>query len=139
MATQEIQISWKSGVAFEAHQNGKMFMIDGSPDVGGQDLGVRPKALILSALAGCTGIDVVMILNKMRVVFSHFDIKVQGTLTNAEPTYYDQVKIIYEIKLADKADGDKVKKAVELSQEKYCGVSEMVRKFAELSYEIVYL
>jgi putative redox protein len=139
MATQEIQISWKSGVAFEAHQNGKMFMIDGSPDVGGQDLGVRPKALILSALAGCTGIDVVMILNKMRVVFSHFDIKVQGALTTAEPTYYEQVKIIYEIQLEDKSENDKVKKAVELSQEKYCGVSEMVRKFAELSYEIVYL
>jgi len=139
MVQQEIELNWKSGVAFEAHQNGKSFMIDGSPDIGGQDLGVRPKALMLSALAGCTGIDVVMILNKMRVGFSHFDIKVKGQLTEKEPTYYDKVVITYEIKLHIIEEKKKVKKAVELSQEKYCGVSEMVRKFAELSYEIVYL
>jgi putative redox protein len=139
MATHTVQLNWLSGVAFEAHQDGKTLVIDGSADIGGQDLGLRPKALMLTSLAGCTGIDVAMILEKKRVSFSMLSIAVRATINEGEPSTYQTAVIQYSIKLALDSDRDKMEKAVALSQEKYCGVAAMFRTFAELSYEIVYL
>jgi putative redox protein len=101
------------------------------------NFGPRPKALMLLALSGCTGVDVVTILNKMRVHFSDLAIDVQGDLTDEEAATYHTVKVIYKIKVAA-TDRDKVEKAVHLSQEKYCGVAVMFRKFAKLEKEIIY-
>jgi putative redox protein len=93
---------------------------------------------MLASLAGCTGLDVVSILNKMRVNFSFFSINVEGHLTETEPKVYDNVVINYTIKVENE-DEPKVQKAVTLSQEKYCGVSKMFEAFAKLSYKIIYL
>jgi len=89
-------------------------------------------------LAGCTGLDVVSMLNKMRVNFSDLSIKVDGRLTETEPKIYDDVVVHYTIKV-EKADEAKVKKAIKLSQEKYCGVTKMFESFAKVSFEINYL
>ena len=75
----------------------------------------------------------------MRVEFSDFSIKVSGELTEEHPTTYHTIKLTYLVKLKDPADRDKVAKAVNLSQEKYCGVTAMVKKFADLQVGIEYL
>jgi putative redox protein len=113
--------------------------MDGSPEFGGEDRGPKPKPLILSALAGCTGIDVVLILKKMKVEFSFFNIEVSAELSQAEPRIFEKIHLIYQFRKGEIADYEKVQKAVSLSQERYCGVSAMLRKAAEISYEIQYL
>lgn len=132
------EIKWVSETKFDAHQNGKVFRIDGEGDES-LSTGFRPKALILSSLAGCTGIDIVDLLKKMRVEFCEFSIKVTGDLTEEHPKIYDKVALTYSIRLANADDKDKMQKAVNLSQEKYCGVTAMVKSFAALTVEITYL
>ena len=138
MATHETELKWIDELKFDVYQNSKTIRIDANPDEAAST-GVRPKALILSSLAGCTAIDVVELLTKMRVKFSDFSIKVLGELSEDHPKTYQTVTLTYTLKLADPNDKDKVEKAIHLSQEKYCGVSAMVRKFAELEINIAYL
>jgi putative redox protein len=123
-------------MSFEVLQNDHTFKLDAAVEGGGEGAGVRPKALILSALAGCTAMDIVSLLNKMKVSFSNFVVKVEGELTDEHPKFYHKVALVYVIHLESEADKEKMEKAVKLSQEKYCGVSEMVRKFAELDFKI---
>lgn len=96
------------------------------------------KRLMLSSLAGCTGIDVVSILNKMRVSFNQFSIEVEAQLTEEDPKIYDKVTVTYRIKLAAD-DQIKMEKAVNLSAEKNCGVMAMFKKFADVQTKIEYL
>jgi putative redox protein len=138
MAVNSINAVFKGGMNFTADVNGHKIEIDTDAAGGGNNIGTRPKALMLASLAGCTGLDVVSILNKMRVNFSFFSINVEGHLTETEPKVYDDVVINYTIKV-EKEDEPKVQKAVTLSQEKYCGVSKMFEAFAKLSYKIIYL
>ena len=138
MAVNRINAVFKGGMNFTADVNGHKIEIDTDPAGGGNNIGTRPKVLMLTSLAGCTGLDVVNILNKMRVNFSFFSINVEGHLTETEPKIYDDVVVNYTIKV-EKEDEEKVLKAVTLSQEKYCGVSKMFQAFAKLSYKIIYL
>lgn len=105
---------------------------------GGQNKGPAPKPLLLSSLAGCTGMDVVSLLNKMHVSFSDFSIDVKAVLGEEHPKMYEQIHIIYRIKILD-TDRDKMQKAVHLSQDKYCGVSAMLKKVCPVTWEIQYL
>ncbi len=137
MGSHKIISTFTSGMAFTTELNGHNITIDLDSTDDGNDTGPRPKALMLVSLAGCTGVDVVMILNKMRVEFSDFSIDVEGELTDTEPKVYHTVKLIYYIKVK-KEDKVKVEKAVDLSQNKYCGVSAMFRQFCTLTSEIEY-
>lgn len=137
MSSQKISSVYKSGMAFTTEVNEHDVTIDLNAADNGNDTGPRPKALMLVSLAGCTGVDVVMILNKMRVQFSDFIIDVEAQLTDSEPKVYHTVKIIYKIKVK-KEDESKVEKAVDLSQNKYCGVSAMFKAFAKLETEIIF-
>lgn len=128
-------LSWKGNMEFETELNGHKLTIDASPESGGADKGPRPKMLMLTALAGCTGMDVVLILKKMKVEFDEFNVRVDGTLTEEHPKYYEKMKVIYEFK-GNNLSEEKLKKAVELSQDKYCGVSALYKKAIELDYEI---
>ncbi len=123
---------------FHSKVNGHDIFLDADISAGGTDKAPRPKPLMLVALAGCTAMDVVSLLNKMRVPFDYFNVKVTAQLTTEHPKVYSKVHIVYQIKGQD-IDKSKVEKAVNLSQEKYCGVSAMFRKFAEVSFEIEYL
>jgi putative redox protein len=138
MATNTITSVYEGGMSFKTGVKGHDVIIDLNKDNGGNDLGTSPKILMLVSLAGCTGVDVVGILNKMKVSFSDFSINVHAHLTEADPKIYDDVALIYSIKV-DKKDEGKVQKAVTLSQDKYCGVSEMFRAFAKLSHEVEFL
>ena len=138
MTTHSVNTLFNEGMAFTADINGHKILMDTTADDGGQDSGPSPKRLMLASLAGCTGMDIVSILNKMKVGFSDFSIAVHAALSAEHPKIYNYVKITYKIKLAEE-DKPKMIKAVNLSQEKYCGVSAMFRAFAKTDTEIVYL
>ena len=131
----KIECLWKSNMTFEAEVDAHLITMDTDPMVGGDGKGPRPKLLLLAGLAGCTGMDVVSILKKMRIEPEYFNIAVEGDLTEEHPKYYNKIHIIYSIK-GKNLDIEKVQKAVELSQEKYCGVSAQLRLGAEITYEI---
>lgn len=135
MAKQEIKVSWKEKMAFEAEVNGHKIMLDAAETVGGEDRGPRPKPLMLTALAGCTGMDVISILKKMRIEVEDFNVIVEGDLTDEHPKQYYKMNVIYEFKGKD-LPLEKLKKAVSLSEERYCGVSALYKKAIELTSEI---
>lgn len=134
-----ITCAWKGGMAFESDIMGHVLRIDASKEDGGEDSGVRPKITLLASLAGCTGMDVVSILRKMREPLSWFNMRVEGDLADDYPKPYTSFHIVYEFKASDGLNPENVKKAVDLSQEKYCGVSATLKKAAPLDWEIVYL
>jgi putative redox protein len=133
-----VNTSWAGNMKFSANVSGHPIMLDAATAVGGENAGPRPKELMLAALAGCTGMDVVSILKKMQVELQGFDIKIEADLTEEHPKVYTHIHIIYQFKGKD-LDIEKIKKAIELSQEKYCGVSAMYKKAMKVSYEIVLL
>lgn len=138
MATNSISSVYKGGMNFTTFIDGHSITIDLDKAAGGNDEGTGPKILMLVSLAGCTGLDVVSLLKKMKVKFSDFTINVKAHLTEVHPRIYDNVTLTYNIKVS-KADEAKVEKAVTLSKDKYCGVSEMFKAFAKLSSKIVFL
>ena len=130
-----LDLAWKENLAFECDMDGHHVVIDASKEGGGDDLGPRPKKLMLIALAGCTGIDVIMILKKMKVEPEAFNVIVEGDLTEEHPMRYQKMKVIYQFK-GKNLPYDKLEKAVKLSEEKYCGVSAAYRLAMDLSVEI---
>ena len=138
MATNSIHSVHQGGMNFTTLINGHSITIDLGEASGGKNEGPGPKILMLVSLAGCTGVDVVGLLKKMKVAFSDFSVQIDAHLTEVHPMVYDNVNITYNIKVNKSAES-KVEKAVALSQDKYCGVSEMFRAFAKLSSKIVFL
>lgn len=121
---------WKTKHEFESRQEHHSILMDGS-----RTNGFSPKTLLLSGLAGCSGIDVVDILDKQRVKFSDFEIVVETTQTEEHPRVFRDIHIIYKIKTG-KENENKVKRAIDLSLEKYCGVSAMLRKNSPIHYKL---
>ena len=138
MTTHSVSTVFNKNMAFTSTINGHDVVMDTTADEGGEDTGPSPKRLMLASIAGCTGIDIVSILNKMKVDFSDFSIAVHAALTTEHPKIYNHVKITYKIKLAEE-DKSKMIKAVALSTEKYCGVYAMFSTFAKMDTEIDYL
>lgn len=135
MAKQEVKVSWLENMAFKAEINGHEIILDAAEQVGGENRGPRPKPLMLTALAGCTGMDVVSILKKMRVELDDFNVIVEGDLTEEHPKQFSEMHVIYEFKGKD-LPLEKLKKAVSLSEERYCGVSALYKKVIEVTSEI---
>jgi putative redox protein len=131
-----VNTKWLGDMKFDSEVNGHHVIIDALPESGGSDSGPRPKALMLTALAGCTGMDVVSILKKMRVEVERFNVEVSAEETEEHPKHFTQMHIIYRFAGKD-LPLDKLEKAIELSQERYCGVSFMYRKAMEVTHEIV--
>lgn len=133
----EIKTVWKGNMQLESENPGGKFLIDASPDDGGNGDGFRPKALMLSALAGCSGLDIAMLIKKMRLEVDDFEIITRARLTDEHPKYYDKVWVTYVFK-GKNLDREKLQKTVDLSVEKYCGVMEMFRRFAEVKVTVEY-
>lgn len=129
-------LQWKEGLAFEVELQGHRFMVDADAEFGGKDLGPRPKALLLSGLAGCTGMDVASLLAKMRVSFDTFSVEVEGNDTDEHPKVFKEILIRY-ILTGAQLDREKIEKAVQLSVDKYCGVHAMLSKTAAIRHEIL--
>lgn len=132
---QKVAANWLNNMAFEAEVNGHKIILDAEPEVGGENRDPRPKPFMLTALAGCTAMDVVSILKKMRVELDGFKVQVEGDLTDEHPKQFYKMHIIYEFTGKD-LPIDKLKKAVSLSEERYCGVSASYKKIMELTTEI---
>lgn len=136
--TNHISTKWKGGMAFESNNpSGIDLTIDAGPDDGGEGKGLRPKALMLSGLAGCSGLDVASLIKKMKLEVDDFTIETIANLTDEHPKYYDHVVIEYHFHGAN-LNEDKLQRAVDLSVEKYCGVMEMFRRFAELEIKTIF-
>ncbi len=121
---------WIQAQEFESEHDGNMIKVDGA-----KTHGHGPKALLLSGLAGCSGIDVVEILHKKRVEFSDFSMVVEADQTTEHPKVFKDITITYQLRTAAENE-DKVRKAIELSLEKYCGVSAMLRKNSAIHYKL---
>lgn len=135
--THEIKTQWEGNMLFNADTLGGNFKIDAAEESGGQGKGVRPKALMLTSLAGCTGMDIISLLKKMRAEVDDLDINVAGDLSEEHPKFYHTVHLEY-IFYGKDLKKDKIEKAVQLSADKYCGVMEMFRQFAKINIDIQY-
>lgn len=128
----KITTHWQGGLTFESdNPSGKTVKMD--TDIDGQDerFGLSPKAMMLSSLAGCSALDVISTLDKMKVEIDDFKIEISGELTDEHPRYYHSVVVDYHFYGAD-LNKKKCERAVDLSVEKYCGVMEMFRRFAKV-------
>jgi putative redox protein len=132
----KVTTTWKNKMLLESDNPlGKNLLMESGPDFGGSNQGLSPKALMLSSLGGCTGLDLLSLLKKMRVEIEDFKVIVNGELTEEHPKYYDKVSIDYYFTGTD-LNEEKIKKVVSLSEERYCGVIKMFRAFAEVTIAI---
>jgi putative redox protein len=125
---------WKKDRVFESqmvHENNPPSIIIDSD----RKAGPGPKSLLLSGLAGCSAIDILDILDKQRVIYSDFSVEVEADQTEEHPKVYTDINIIYHIR-TDEVNKEKVRKAIELSLDKYCGVSAMLKKNSAIHYKL---
>ncbi len=108
-------------------------VLDAKDEDGGNNQGPTPKELVLEGLAGCTAMDVLAILRKMRQDVQSFNVEVKTSLTDEHPRVFKDIHIVYTA--SGKMEEAKLKRAIELSQDKYCGVSAMLKKNSTVTYE----
>lgn len=134
----KVTVAWKGNMLFESdnpREGNHIVLMDANKENGGNNDGLGPKAMMLSSLAGCSGLDVVSVLKKMKAEVDDFKMEVHGELTDEHPKYYHKVSLDYHFYGSD-LNESKIKKAVDLSIEKYCGVMEMFRQFADVTTSI---
>ena len=132
-----ITTKWLNGLAFEAEVDGHKVYMDSSMEHGGKNTGPRPKPLMMVALAGCTAMDVAAILKKMKIELEEFTVDVEGDVSEDHPKRFLEMKVIYRVKGKD-LNRKNIEKAVDLSANKYCGVSANYSKAFPITHEIVY-
>ena len=133
----EIDVQWMGKMQFNALVNGHTIVMDGPEKVGGEDNGPIPKPFILTALAGCTGMDIAAILRKADKNVDDFEMKVIGEISKRMPIEYIAIHVIYEFK-GSVENKEAALNAVTDSQEKYCGVSSMLKKALPVTWEVKY-
>ncbi|WP_207496392.1 OsmC family protein [Aridibaculum aurantiacum] len=133
----QIKTRWIKDLSFEGISDEHHVAIDTTVAGGGHNTGMSPKRLLLCSLCACSGIDIVMILKKMKVEYSLLEIVAEAEQTTEDPKVFTQINVTY-ITDASAEDEAKFKRAVELSQEKYCGISIMLKKHCPINYTIVH-
>ena len=133
----EIETQWMGKMQFNALVNGHTVVMDAPEKVGGEDNGPIPKPFILTALSGCTGMDIVAILRKNGKQVDEFNIRVEGQISKQAPIEYIAVHLVYEFSGDESFKNDAID-AVTVSQEKYCGVSRMLKKIMPVTWDILY-
>jgi putative redox protein len=135
MTTISADVQWNSEMSFKANVNGHELMLDLGEDAGGHNLGPRPKPLLLVSLGGCTGMDVISILKKMRIEPDYFNVRLEGEVTEEHPKHFTKIHLVFEFRGKD-LPIDKLQKAIDLSKERYCGISYSLQQAIELTSEI---
>jgi putative redox protein len=130
-----VNTEWKGGMAFESTIGKHKILMDTVVDNGGKDSGPTPKPLLMSSLAGCTAMDIVSILKKIHVNFDHFNILTEGNTADEHPKKYLDITLVYQFK-GENIPFDQVLKAVNLSKDKYCGVSASLKDSIKLNFAI---
>lgn len=133
----KIEMIWKDNMLLESKHDDGALMID-APQNGEESRGMRPKALMLTSLAGCGALDILSLLKKMRAEVDDFKIEVTADLTEEHPKIFKNVIVKYRFFGTD-LKRDKIQKSVDLSVDRYCGVMEMFRKFTDVAVEIEYI
>lgn len=137
MAQHEIETQWMGKMQFNSLVNGHTIIMDAPERVGGEDHGPIPKPFVMTALSGCTGMDIVAILRKEGKEVSELNIKVQGELSKSAPIEYIAMHVVYDFKGVPE-NKEAAMNAVTVSQEKYCGVSHMLKKAIPVTWEVLY-
>jgi len=131
------KVVWKGGLAFTGSaEEGYLIPLDAKKAVGGHDLGFRPLQLFAIGLVGCTGMDVISILQKKRQDVTDFEVTAEIKRADQHPKVFTKILITYTV-TGKNLDRDAVERAVELSETKYCGAQAMLKETAEISHEIV--
>jgi len=134
METKKVYLKQVKGLTLAAKgESNHWITMDGPEKLGGSDAGVRPKELLLMALAGCTGSDVVSILKKKRVNLEDFEINITAQQTDEHPKVYAHIDLEY-VFYGRGIKGKDVERAIELSTENYCGVSDMLKKAMTINH-----
>jgi putative redox protein len=132
-----VQVSWTDGVQFVAESgSGHAVVLDGAPEYGGRNSGMRPMEMVLAGAAACTAFDVVAILKKMRQEFTDVRVEVKAERATEDPKVFTAIHLTYRVQ-GKALDAAKVEQAVKLSKEKYCSATIMLAKTAVISFEIV--
>lgn len=132
-----IETQWMGKMQFNCLVNGHTIIMDAPERVGGEDNGPIPKPFVLTALSGCTGMDVASILRKADKEVDSFDIRVTGELSKGAPMEYTAVHLVYDLK-GKNENKEAALSAVMDSQQKYCGVSSMLKKIIPVTWDVVY-
>lgn len=135
MSTHRATTTWVSGLAFDSQVGNHTIRIDSKPE-SGDDTGPGPKILLLTAISGCTGMDLASLLPKMRVAFTRLVVEAEAELTEEHPKVYKFIKLTFRI-AGPGISEEKVRKAITLSQEKYCGVTAMLKAHCPVTWELI--
>ena len=135
MASHEIETQWMGKMQFNALINGHTVVMDAPEKSGGDDIAPIPKSFVLAALSGCTGMDIIALLRKQDQAINDLTMTVTGELRKQVPIQYISIHVLYTFK-GDKNIREAALKAVMDSQEKYCGVSSMLKKAIPVTWEI---
>lgn len=132
----KVTTSWVQTLAFDVTADtGQTVRIDTTVENGGSGTGMNPKKMLLGSLCGCSGIDVVDILNKMKVPFTKLEIEASAEQTDDHPKVFKFIDMVYRSDIS--ADNiDKLNRAISLSHEKYCGISAMLGKHCSINYKV---
>lgn len=131
----EVTSQWMGKMQFNSLVNDHVIVMDAPERVGGDNLGTIPKPLVLTALSGCTGMDVVALLRKEGKELRNFNVVVSGELTKSAPMQYSAIHVVYEAE-ADESISSDVLRVINRSQEDICGVSAMLKKAMPVTWEV---
>lgn len=124
----QARLKWVEGAAWVAESgSGHAVVVDGSPEIGGRDLGARPMEMLLMAMGSCSAMDVIHILRKSRQNFTSVHVEVDGQRADTEPKVFTDIHLKFVVAGRDLKEAH-VKRAVELSAEKYCSASIMLSR-----------
>ena len=136
MSKIELNAKLIGNMAFATNINGHTVITDSDENNGGNNLGPRPKALLLSALVGCMGYDIMHTYEKMRLDIDSLNVDMVAETREEDPKIYNYINLVFRFKGKD-LPMDKLKRAIDLSHDKYCGVSAMLEKVVPINIEIV--
>ncbi|RYY45903.1 MAG: OsmC family peroxiredoxin [Chitinophagaceae bacterium] len=137
MANHSIELQWMGNMQFNALVGNHTIILDAPERAGGKDAGPIPKPLLLTALAGCAGMEIMSMLRKEQIVLADFDTKVSGEVSRQQPFVYTSILIRFEVKGGD-SNMQAVLDSIHRSQTEVCGVSAMLSKVLPIYWEISY-
>jgi putative redox protein len=137
MGQMACKTKWEEGMRFQSTIRDHKLVMDAAEDFGGSNKGPTPKELLLSSITGCSGMDVISLLKKMRQPVTGFEMEAKTHTTEGHPSVLAEVHVVYSITAGAEAEEEKVIKSVTSSMTKYCGVSAMVAEICPIHYSVV--
>jgi len=133
---QKMKCSWKENMTFSADDGlGHEVLMDLGEESGGNNEGFRPMPLLLAGLGGCMGVDVKIILDKMKVGFTSLDLEIEADMDeDTVPRIYKEIRVVFRF-AGDNLEMEKLERAIRLAEDKYCNVSAILGKTCKLVYK----